>query len=164
MTLKTILSNFCTATGMAINFHKSIFLVQNIDPNLKHNLYSFFNIKTETLEQGMKYLGFSLKPNNYRVNDWMWLIKKIDKKIGNWTFRWLSLGGRLTLENSVLQSILVYWLSLDKLPTSVLQRIQLMITKFIWKGGKKGTVFHLTKWKNLAKPKWFRGWGIKHIS
>jgi len=69
MNLKTILSNFCTATRMAINFHKSIFLFQNIDPNLKQNLYSFFNINTETLEQGMKYLGFSLKPNNYKVND-----------------------------------------------------------------------------------------------
>jgi hypothetical protein len=38
-----------------------------------------------------------------------------------------------------------------------------MITRFIWKGGKKGTGFHLTKWKNLAKPKQFGGWGIKHL-
>jgi hypothetical protein len=86
MTLKTILSNFCAATGMTINCHKYVFIVQNIDPNLRLHLFSVFNIKIETLDQGMKYLGFPLKPNNYRVNDWMWLIKKIDKKIGNWTF------------------------------------------------------------------------------
>jgi hypothetical protein len=68
---------------MTINCHKSIFIVQNIDPNLKFHLFSVFNIKIETLDQGMKYLGFPLKSNNYRVNDWMWLIKKIDKKIGS---------------------------------------------------------------------------------
>jgi hypothetical protein len=164
MTLKSILSKFCDATGMAINCHKSVFLVQNVDQTFKQSLTSVFNIKIENLDQGMKYLGFFLKPNNYRVNDWLWLLQKIEKRIGNWTFRWLSLGGRLTLANSVLQSIPVYWLSLVKLPTSVIHRIQLMLTKFIWKGGKKCTGFHLTKWKNIAKPKLFGGWGIKHLS
>jgi hypothetical protein len=86
MTLKSILSKFCTATGMVINCHKSVFLVQNIDLNLKHSLNSVFNIKIKNLEKGMKYLGFFLKPNNYRVNDWLWLLKKIEKRIGNWTF------------------------------------------------------------------------------
>jgi hypothetical protein len=31
MTLNSILSKFCSATGMIINQHKSVFLVQNID-------------------------------------------------------------------------------------------------------------------------------------
>jgi hypothetical protein len=94
----------------------------------------------------------------------MCLLKKIEKRIENWKFRWLSLGGRLTLANSVLHSILVYWLSLVKLPTIVLRRIQNLISKFISKGGKKGSGFHLTKWKNIARPKHFGGWGIKQIS
>jgi hypothetical protein len=127
-------------------------------------LKAIFNIKIVSIDQGMKYLGFNLKPNNYKVNDWMWILKKIEKRIRNWTFRWLSLGGRLTLETSVLQSIPVYWLSLVKFPTSVLNRIQNLISKFIWKGGKKGIGFHLTKWKNIARPKLLGGWGIKHIS
>jgi hypothetical protein len=50
----------------------------------------------------MKYLGFYLKPNNYRVADWKWMIQKVEKRIGNWSFCWLSLGGRLILEKSVL--------------------------------------------------------------
>jgi hypothetical protein len=164
MTLNSILSKFCSATGMIINQHKSVFLVQNIDPNLQQNLKAIFNIKIVSIDQGMKYLGFNLKPNSYKVSDWMWILKKIEKRIGNWTFRWLSLGGRLTLATSVLQSIPVYWLSLVKFPTSVLNRIHNLISKFIWKGGKKGTGFHLTKWKNIARPKLFGGWGIKHIS
>jgi hypothetical protein len=46
----------------------------------------------------------------------------------------------------------------------VLRRIQNLISKFISKGGKKGFGFHLTKWKNIARPKHFGGWGIKQIS
>jgi len=46
---------------------------------------------------------------------------------------------------------------------SILQRIQLLISRFIWKGGKKAIGFHLAKWQSLAKPKEFGGWGIKHM-
>jgi len=53
----------------------------------------------------MKYLRYFLKENNHRVVDWNWIIQKIEKKIGCWSYRWLSLGGRLVLEKAVLQSI-----------------------------------------------------------
>jgi hypothetical protein len=79
MTLNSILSKLCSATGMIINRHKSIFLVQNIDPSLQQNLSAIFNIKIENIDLGMKYLGFNLKLNNYKVNTWMWLLKKIEK-------------------------------------------------------------------------------------
>lgn len=101
----------------------------------------------------MKYLGFFLRPKNYRVNDWLWLLKKIEKRIRNWTFRWLSLGCRLTLANSSLQSIPVYWISLVKLPSSILHRIQLLLTNFIWKEGGKGTRYHLNKMEKYCQTK-----------
>jgi hypothetical protein len=161
--LKVILTNFCDATRLSINLHKSSFIAYNLDPLLRSFLLAEFKIQIDSLDQGLKYLGFSLKPNCYRIGDWSWIIKKIEKKINNWTFRWLSLGGRLTLETSVLQSIPVYWLSLAKAPMSILQRIQLLISRFIWKGGKKSTCFHLAKWQSLAKPKEFGEWGNKHM-
>ena len=30
---------------------------------------------------GFKYLGFSLKPNSYSFQDWVWLYKKIENLI-----------------------------------------------------------------------------------
>ena len=56
----------------------------------------------------VKYLGYYLKENNHRVADWNMILQKIEKRIGCWSFRWLSLGGRLVLAKAVLQSILVY--------------------------------------------------------
>jgi len=34
------------------------------------------------LDVGFRYLGYYLKPANYRVEDWRWLLKKIEKRIG----------------------------------------------------------------------------------
>jgi hypothetical protein len=63
----------------------------------------------------------------------------------------------------VLQSILVYWLSLAKVPTSTLHKIQQLMANFLWRGASKTTGFHLSKWKNIAIPKEFGGWGIRNI-
>jgi hypothetical protein len=123
MVFQSILTNFCLASSMDVNCQKSCFLAQNIDPSLEQRMQEEFNIQFISIDKGMKYLGFYLKPNNYRVGDWNWMVQKVEKRIGNWSFHWLSLGGRLILAKSVLQSLHVYWLSLVKIPSSMLHRI-----------------------------------------
>ena len=54
----------------------------------------------------------------------MWLLKKVEKRIGNWSYRWLSLGVRLILVKIVFENILVYWLSLAKIPKTILDKIR----------------------------------------
>ena len=73
------------------------------------------------------------------------------------------MGAGLILDNYVLQSLPVYWLSLVKVPSSILHRIQQLIANFIWRGARKDTCYHLTKWKNISKPKDNGGWGIQNI-
>jgi hypothetical protein len=163
MDFQSILTNFCLASGMDVNCHKSCFLAQNIDSSLEQRMQATFNIQFVSIDEGMKYLGFYIKPNNYRVADWKWLIQKVEKRIGNWTFRWLSLGGRLILTKSVLQSLPVYWLSLVKIPSSILHRIQQLIANFIWRGARKSSGFHLANWQNIARPKDNGGWGIQNL-
>jgi len=34
--------------------------------------------KVEQIDVGIKYLGYNLKPNNYLVKDWKWLIRNIE--------------------------------------------------------------------------------------
>jgi len=86
-------------------------------------LEEIFEIPIKKIDRGMKYLGFLLKPNYYKIPDWIWLLQKVEKKIGHWTFRWLSLGGRMVLIKSVLQNMLVFWLSLAKVPAKIKHNI-----------------------------------------
>lgn len=60
----------------------------------------------------MNYLGFNLKPNDYKFVDWLWLFKRIKTKISYQCHRWLSRGGKLVLMKSELVNIIAYWLSI----------------------------------------------------
>jgi hypothetical protein len=42
--------------------------------------------------------------------------------------------------------------------------IDYMISRFVWKGEKKASGFHLIKWQNIPKPKQYGGWGIKCLT
>jgi hypothetical protein len=75
--------------------------------------------EVKSIDEGFKYLGFFLKPNCYSVNDWRWLIIKVEKIISNWCHRWLTLGGIFILVKSVLESIHVYCLYLAKVPKRI---------------------------------------------
>jgi hypothetical protein len=60
--------------------------------------------------------------------------KKVEKRIANWSHRWLSLGGRYTLIKVVLESIPVYWLSVEKIPKGTLNNIRRRVFSFLWTG------------------------------
>ena len=112
---------------------------------------------------GTKYLGFFLKPNGYRICDWLWLIQKMEKRICHWTYRYLSLGGRLVLLNSVLSSIPVYWMSLAPLPAAVLRKLRRLMFSFLGGSSDIKKKFHLANWNDLSWPKKCGGWGIKNL-
>ena len=60
------------------------------------------------VQDGIKYLAFVLKPNDYQKMDWLWMIGKVEKKLHIWCNKWLSRGGRLILIKVVLEVIAVF--------------------------------------------------------
>jgi hypothetical protein len=86
-------------------------------------------------------------------DDWAWLYKKVGVCISLWVNRWLSRGDILVLLKSVLQSILVYWTSIAKVPKGILTKIQKKCFQFLWSGSRNRDGIPLVKWTNLAKIK-----------
>ena len=105
---KALLDLFCSATGMKISEEKSSFLYNEIDDIVRENVAAILPFKMDPLSVGFKYLGFYLKPMGYHANDWRWLLNKFEKRISNWSYRLLSLGGRLILVKAVLMGLAVY--------------------------------------------------------
>ena len=132
-------------------------------PHEIHYAQQIFPYNLTRFEDGLKYLGFFLKPMNYKIVDWNWLITKIEKRLNNWCHRWLSRSGRLTLIKLVLEATPIYWMSLAWIPKGILLKIQKICRHFLWLGAKKGHTFAWTNWSRIALPKRWGGWGIKDL-
>ena len=131
---------FCKASGMIINEDKSSFFYFGLTKSELISIQNIFSFNVEKIEYGMKYLGFHLKPCRYLKKDWDWLITKVEMRIKNWSFRWLSKVGKLILVKSVLESIPVYWMHFW-IPVGILERIRKICFKFLWSGNKDSTGF-----------------------
>ncbi|XP_039138867.1 uncharacterized protein LOC120276209 [Dioscorea cayenensis subsp. rotundata] len=97
--------------------------------------------------------------------DWDKLIGAVRSRLTPWKANYLSLGGRLTLINSVLSTVPVYWMSVFKLPAWVIKDIDQFRRDFLWKGpdlGSKG--IRLVAWNRITRPKDMGGWGILNLS
>jgi hypothetical protein len=90
-------------------------------------------------------------------------VAKFEKKIGLWCNKWLSLGGRLILVKAVLESLAVFWMSLEVIPKSILNKLCSLSYAFLWSGHKEKFQFHLCRWDLLARPKICGGWGLKNL-
>lgn len=70
---RRILNVLCDATGLRINVNKSYFTRQCDDDNICSFISGLFPFAQYGLEDGIRYLGFSIKPSSYGVSDWNWL-------------------------------------------------------------------------------------------
>ena len=91
------------------------------------------------------------------------MIEKFEKGIKNWTYRFLSIGGRLTLTKVVLLSIPIYWLSILQVPASIINLLRRFIFNFLWTGGPKSGKLIMIGWENRYLLKDLGGWGIKNL-
>ena len=94
---------------------------------------------------------------------WHWLVTKFEKRINNWTYRILSLGGRVILIRSILTSLAVYWFALDRIPKSILNYLRHCIFSFLWGSSDDKQKLHLVDWNTLVAPYEFGGSNIKHM-
>jgi hypothetical protein len=115
---------FRKATGMQINEKKSTISTNAMTYQEVERYKSTFSYEQKPFDEGMKYLGFHLKPNNYRKEDWAWLIEKLEKRLKVWSFHWLSREGRMVLVKSILEAIPVYWMSLAWIPRGILEKLK----------------------------------------
>ena len=118
---------------MVINEGKSSFYYSGLNESQLISIQNIFSFNVDKIKYGMKYLGFHLKLFIYLMKDWDWLITKVEKRIKNWIFRWLSKGGKLILLKSVLEAIPVYWMHFW-IPVGILERIRKICFKFLSSG------------------------------
>ena len=138
-------------------------MFNNIEEGILNRISGSLSFKYDHISSGFNCLGYFLKPLGYLVKDWYWIIKKFEKRIQHWSFRLLSIEGRLVLIKAVLISFPVYWMALVHVPKSILDKLRSLIFSFLWGSSADSKKYHLVDWMSLYKPTSLSGWGIKHL-
>jgi hypothetical protein len=119
--VKLILEQFCSASGLQINFDKSTFHHSGLD-DVELEVSRYFCLQFHGFDDRFQVSGLFYQSAEIDFEDWRWLLKKFDKRIKHWCNRWLTLGGRCILVKAVLESQAVYWMALAAVPAYVLQK------------------------------------------
>ncbi|XP_039123614.1 uncharacterized protein LOC120260240 [Dioscorea cayenensis subsp. rotundata] len=161
--IKLILMIFEGLSGLVTNFSKTCLYTTNL-----HQLPKDSEAKTVNCEVGLlpvTYLGIPISGRRPRKQDCESLIAKVRGRLSSWKSSYLSIGGRLTLVNSVLTALPTYWMSLYRLPMWVIKAIDRIRRDFLWSGPD---VDHpgcrLVAWRNICRAKEQGGWRILELS
>ena len=79
--LSDIMLLFSKATRMEINEGKYTVTTHLLTLDETQAFARVFPFIQIDIDVGLKYLGFSLKPNDCRNMDWCWLIEKLEKRL-----------------------------------------------------------------------------------
>lgn len=109
------------------------------------------------------YLGMPLGNKHKALEVWDGILEKAEKKLARWKAQYLSLGGRVTLINSVLDSLPNYIMSLFPIPPKVLKKLHKLRRDFLWKGGRESKGYFLVKWDTVMLSKERGGLGIRNL-
>jgi len=105
--IKVILRTFEMVSGLKINFAKSSFGVIGMLESWKQNAAKYLNCSLLAIP--FVYLGIPIGENPRRCQLWDPIIHKCERKLAKWKQRHISFGGRVTLIQSILTSIPIYF-------------------------------------------------------
>ncbi|GJS97643.1 hypothetical protein Tco_0804611 [Tanacetum coccineum] len=150
-TLVHALECFHRASGLKINMSKSKILGIHVEDVKVKQAAS--KLGCLILNTPFSYLGTKVGGSMSRVHAWDEVVEKVTSRLSRWKMKTLSIGGRLTLLKSVLGSMPIFHMSIFKVPSSVLQRLE-SIRSCFFKGHDLGSnKASWVKWSNVLTSK-----------
>ena len=119
--LKLLLYIFELMSGLKVNYQKSeIFTVGGDESTLKYYA-ELFNCDVGSFP--IKYLGMPVSYSTLRDSDWEFIVAKYLKRFEAWIGNAASMGGRLTLLDSVVTQISLYHMSMWLMNKTFVERL-----------------------------------------
>lgn len=158
--IKRCLDQFCGVSGQKVSFEKSrISFSSNVSSVLAEQISSIVGIPT-TSDMGV-YLGIPTIYGRITKHTFHKLLDKVWARLATWKAKSLSLAGRITLAQSVLNSIPFYTMQVARIPMCLLNKLDRLCRCFIWGHEANTRSFHPIRWETLCRPKDCGGLGMR---
>lgn len=160
--LKTILDDFCLASGQTINHDKSsLFFTSNTPSSLKTNIGCIFGIEASTTPG--KYLGLPTHWGKSKKEALAYVRDRIKSKLEGWMYVFLSQAGKEVLIKAVAAAIPAYPMNCFRMPVTLCRAINSDIASFWWGKKKDSDNIHWQSWTKLCKAKELGGLGFRDL-
>ena len=154
-----LLRQYKATSGQAINRQKtSLFFSKNTIPEIRQTIRQLLGARVMT--DCDRYLGLPMASGKSKVNTFKYLQEKITKRVRGWKEKFISKAGREILIQTVAQAIPTYSMSLFKLPNSICNNINSLLTKYWWGQKQEERKIHWINWKKLCTTKKECGMGF----
>ncbi|XP_074314108.1 uncharacterized protein LOC141649313 [Silene latifolia] len=152
-------SSFSKASGLALNNAKSEIFFNGVEEDIKEGIKMVTGFKEGTMP--FNYLGVPIKAGRLTKLECNAITEKMVARIRSLGAKKLSYAGRVTLINSVLNTLQNYWAQMFIIPKSIIHHIMAICRNYLWDGS---TVYHrvpLVAWDKVTLPKKEGGLGIR---
>ncbi|CAL5186225.1 unnamed protein product [Lathyrus oleraceus] len=159
--IKTLLRGFELVSGVCINLKKSKLYGVHVEDFILESASSFLACKLEKIP--FTFLGIPIGGNHRRRIFWSMMMAKLKKRLSGWRGKHLSLGGKVTLLNSVLNNVPIFLLSFFKAPKCVLEEIIKIQRNFLWGDGGGSRKMCWVSWDKICLRTEEGGLGVKNV-
>lgn len=148
--LQDFRNSYGKASGQIVSRDKSKFFLGKAAAHRTAHVKSILNFQEEI---PFTYLGVPIFRGKPRRIHFQTLADKAKSKLEGWKGKLLSMAGRVQLVQSVVQSLLLYSLSICKWPSSLLKLLNVWCRNFIWSGDCNIRKRVTLSWDKVCVPK-----------
>lgn len=156
-----MLLDFYSISGLNVSFQKSEIFYSRVKPEDQTALTSLMGMKIGKLH--VRYLGVPLISGKLKLFDCQPLIEKITARIKTWTTKFLSFTCRIQLIDSVLKSMVNFWMSVFMQPKRVIRAMESICCSYLWNAGLEHSHAAKVSWKQVCMPRTERGAEIERL-
>ncbi|KAJ0910635.1 putative RNA-directed DNA polymerase [Helianthus annuus] len=149
---------FHLVSGLKINLAKSKLFGVGVQQDEVSRFAGLIGCRSGSLPT--PYLGMIIGANMNKAAHWSVVLDAFDKRLSLWKKSVLSVGGRLTLLKSVMETLPTYFFSIFKAPVKIIEMMEARRRRFFWGCNEGQHKINWIGWDNITKPKEDGGLGL----
>ncbi|KAH9673087.1 reverse transcriptase domain-containing protein [Citrus sinensis] len=151
--INDVLNTFCVSSEAKVSKQKSqVFFSKNVKPCNVRNIGTTLGFSMTT-DLG-NYLGMLVLHSRVSKATYHGILENVERKLNGWSAKHLSLAGRVTLTQTVLQALSIFSMQTTRLPTAIITKLKHQCRRFIWSGNSEVQKIHLINWAEAIGRVW----------